>query len=41
MEKQSTRLIYPGKHSGTLLLTYEARIKQLERKHIWAKQSLQ
>jgi len=32
MEKQSTRLnciIYPGEHYGTILSTYEARIKQL------------
>jgi len=31
--KQSTRficIIYPGKHNGTLLLTYEAHIEQLE-----------
>ena len=35
--KQSTHficIIYPGKHNGTLLLTYEAHIEQLERKQI-------
>ena len=32
MDKQSTRLnciVYPEEHNGTILLTYEARTKQL------------
>ena len=37
MKKQSTRficIIYPGMHNGTLLLTYESRTEQLDRKQI-------
>jgi len=33
MKKQSTHfvcIIYPGKHNGTMLITYEARTEQLE-----------
>ena len=39
MEKQSTRficIVYPEKHNGTVLLTYEAHTKQLVSPHpIW------
>ena len=43
MEKQSKSficIIYPGKHDGTLLLIYEARIEQLEQSEnkFWTKQ---
>ena len=37
MEKQSTYficIIYPGKHNGTVLLTYGVCTEQLERKEI-------